>query len=603
MKIGDLFVALGIQSDKKSFDKAKDDLGRFTKQADGKLSKLSTALSNVWNGGQQGRNGKGHFTGKGGGLKGLLGKKAGTAKGVAGLLGVGSLGALANPTAIAAAAGAGLTIAAKDALDFDDSLQRLDISSRGAMGSLEKVKARVLGVSRATGVAKEELVEGTAAFVALTGDGKMAAESMETFAKVAKGTNSPMADVVGAAAALNEQLGLGSKDFERAFSILIEGGKAGKIELKDMASLTASLAASYKQFGASQGIGGVATLGSAFQIVAKNFGSASEAATGLDAYMGSILQNAKDLKKIGINPYEEDGKTLRSIEAITADIQSKDLNATKVLGLLKRKEAVKTYNALADNRKAWEDIRTATLKSNAAQADYDKYSRTASAQIKAGWNDIKVSIAEAFTPEVIGAFVLAIKDALSFVKDLARGLGVVGDLIEEISGGDDAKITKQEQDDALDNALLKGKSLADIEALLQPASNPVEGMMRQNEFMGLTGSGDTEGVRKAIARRRAANKSVAKRDEQKATARYQASPTLMEQEAASAVFDATAPVVSDEAVKGGSGTRSTTVTAPVSVTINAPGADGKVIEGHVRRALADHRDTMARELDAAAGGE
>lgn len=585
MKIGDLFVSLGLKSDRKSFDKARNELGRFTKDADSKFAKLGSKLSNV-------------LGAKLGG--GFGGKSIGTLKGVT--------GGLKKVGIVATGIGAGLVLAAKDALEFDDSLTRLDISSRGAMGSMAKVKGRVLEVSKATGVSKEELVAGSAAFVALTGDGKMASDSMETFAKVTKATGSPIEDVVGAAASLNEQLGIGAKEFERAFSILIAGGKAGKIELKDMANLTASLAAGYKQFGGSKGIGGVATLGSAFQIVAKNFGSASEAATGLDALMGSILQNAKDLKAIGVDPYEKDGKTLRSLEAITEDIGKKDLNATKVLGLLKRKEAVKTYNALHDNRKQWEEIRASTLKANDVQEDYAKYGKSASAQLGKAWNEIKVAIAESFTPEVIGAFVLAIKDTISLVKDLVRGLGAVAEKLEEIAGGDEAKLTKQGQDDKLDNVLLGGKfSLADIEKINAMPNGPSKiGPIRElgkaagfDDEIDIANAGDD--ILKAATRRTAQNSIVAKQDAARARKNFpdQAYDTNLN--------DPSIPFLGNEGPvlsPGDAGGSRTLSIGPTTLNVSVPPAMAtKEGADFIAMALREYHENMVRDLDAATGGE
>lgn len=575
MKIGDLWVSLGLKSDKKSFDKARLDLARFVDKADSKFATLGGSLKRA-------------LTSNVGTLKGITGplKKVGIAAGVI---------------------GAGLVVAAKDALAFDDSLNRLDISSRGAMGSMEKVRSRVLSVSRATGVSKEELVAGSAAFVALTGDGKMASDSMETFAKVVKATGSPMEDVVGSAAALNEQLGIGAKDFERAFSILIAGGKAGKIELKDMASLTASLAAGYKQFGASKGIGGVATLGSAFQIVAKNFGSASEAATGLDSLMGSILQNMKDLKAIGVDPYEKDGKTLRSLEAITEDIGKKDLNATKVLGLLKRKEAVKTYNALHDNRRQWEEIRSSTLKANDVQEDYAKSGKSASAQISKSWNEIKVQVAAAFTPEVIGAFALAIKDAVQEVQDLATGLKGIGEWLNKYVGeGDETTVSRMEGDDALDDALRGGGNLDAIAAQEAPEKLGWFGgaLMAGAGALGIEDNTEKQRLMIEAARaRKAKNQGIAKTD----AARYRknfpgaAFDTNLNDPNANFLGNE-GPVLPPDA-GAGANTGSVTVSAPVNLTIHAPSGDAKAIAHEVKKAISEHHESMVRDLDAAAGGE
>lgn len=580
MKIGELWVALGIKSDTKTFAKARDELGRFTKNADSSFTKLGKRL-------------------------GKLGQKnLGSASNIAGAFGLGGMVGKLAPAAI----GAGLVVAARDALKFDDALTRLDISSKGAMGSMDSVRARVLEVSRATGVSKEDLVAGSAAFVALTGDGKMASESMATFAKVMNATGAPMEDIVGAAASLNEQLGIGSKDFERAFSILIAGGKAGKIELKDMAALTASLAAGYKEFGASKGIGGVATLGSAFQIVAKNFGSASEAATGLESLMGSILQNSKELRKEhGINIYEADGKTLRSLEAITADINAKNLNATETLALLKRKEAVKTYAALRDNRNQWEEIRQSTLKANDVAEDGAKYQNSATGRLKAAWNDIKVAITEAFTPEVIDAFVMAIKDAISLAKDLAIGVGLIAEHIEEITGGKESRVNKMEGDDALQKALAKGYTLDQIIAVGEARGVDAIGPSRDLAKAGGVSADDMDSpyginlpthMASAARRRKAAEAKIAKADAERRQRQFAESPTQMELDQAASTFNMETPELSEAMAESARRAGGVSLHAPVNLTINAPSGDGDDIASSVRRVLDNFWDTKVVELDA-----
>jgi TP901 family phage tail tape measure protein len=569
-KVAEIFALFGIQRDQASFNKARDDLGRFVKQADTRMQALGKSIGKL---GQ---------------------KKVGTLGGVTSALGLGGMAGKLAPLAI----GAGLVVAARDALKFDDALTMLDISSKGAMGSMDAVRSRVLAVSRATGVSKEELVAGSAAFVALTGDGKLASESMETFARVQKATGAAMEDIVGAAASINEQLGIQGPEFERAFSILVAGGKAGKIELKDMASLMASLSAQYKQFGASQGIGGLATIGSAFQITAKNFGSASEAATGLEALMTSLLQNSKQLKKEqGIDVFEEDGKTLRSLEAITSDIAGKNLNAAQTLALLHRKEAVNTFNALRDNRGQWEEIRQATINANDIQEDYDKRQASSSAKVAKLWNDIKITIAEAFTPERIEAFVAALKGAVELAAEL-------GGWIKELTDGEKGKVAQMEGDDALQAALDKGGSVDAIAAAEMPEEPSF--LMRQAEKTTAAGgiAAKTRGDRRALIlaarRRKDADAKTAKNDAALRTEQFMRNPGLMEIEAHANAFDATAaPMVNMAKDKAGGGVQ---VTSPITVHTQ-PGADGKQIAVEVRSAWEKFWDAKVGDLSANAGGD
>ena len=88
-----------------------------------------------------------------------------------------------------------------------------------------------------------------------------------------------MDDVATTGAALSQSLKIDPADFEKAFSILNSQGKAGAIELKDLAGEMASLAPQWQRAGSS-GVEGMTNMGAALQIVRRNFGSASEAAPG-----------------------------------------------------------------------------------------------------------------------------------------------------------------------------------------------------------------------------------------------------------------------------------------------------------------------------------
>ncbi len=304
----------------------------------------------------------------------------------------------------AAGIGAGFIAGAKDALDFESALTDLDISSRGAVGKLAAVRSQVLKVSNATGVARDDVLAGAQAFVTLTGDGDTAAKSMAAFARVARGQKASMEDVAGAAATMAEQFGIAGPQFEQAFSILSAGGKAGKVELRDIAGLMAELGASFKPFGASQGVEGLATLGAAFQIAAKNFGSASEAATGLEALMGSLQQNAAKLSKAKVNIFEADGKTMKPMLEIVDALTSKGFTETKLFDLLGRKEAITTLRALRDNRRAVDEIRVATLAANDVQVDFDRRMQSSAARAENSLNRFKNKIADAFTPKRLEKF-------------------------------------------------------------------------------------------------------------------------------------------------------------------------------------------------------
>jgi TP901 family phage tail tape measure protein len=334
----------------------------------------------------------------------------------------------------AAGVGATLVAGAKDALDFDRALTQLNVSSSGATGSVAEMHDQFLKLSQSTGLAKEELLAGAQAYVALTGDGAGAGKAVATFARVATASGAAMADVSGAAAALKEQFGLMPTELEDAFSILIRGGKAGKIELKEMASLTASLGAAFKQFGGSQGLGGAAQLGAMFQVAARNFGSASEASTGLERLMSNIQASEFKFAKMGV-VFRKSGKAGKGefkdvvtiVKQLGAVLDKDPKKFQKMFG--ENIIAKQALLALYQNIGAVEQLTVATRGAKDVTEDLATVQGSASFKAQKAWNDTKVAIARAFTPERVEQLANAITRVLAVVTRLIDAVGGVDNAV------------------------------------------------------------------------------------------------------------------------------------------------------------------------------
>lgn len=348
-------------------------------------------------------------------------------------------------------AGAAFGVAFKDALDFDAMLGNIAIGSDGAVGSTEVLREKILKLSKAMGVAKEEIALGVGKFVELTGDGKAAAASMETFAKVAKATKAEMADIAEVAAAMSQQMGIAPKDFEKGFSILIAGGKAGSVEFKNMAALLSEVSAAGSKFQMT-GTDGLAGLSSAFQLVRQGFGGpqgANKAATSMVALMGEIGDKSKRLRKHGIRVWEKDptGKQVRrNFRDIVKDLGTLSAqNRTELFGL----DASKALDELLKTDGAWDKLTESTKKADDAQRDYDKRQALSSEKALNAWNSVKVAVAEAFTPERLKMFADILAKALETAVQLG---GWIANLI-----GMDGGVDRQDEERAVDDFVLKNR--------------------------------------------------------------------------------------------------------------------------------------------------
>lgn len=379
MNVADLFAKLGIKMDQASFSRARGELGKLAGHATAQTTKITSQFSGMF--------------------KGLL-AASGIGLGVGGAIG-----------------------AIKEQLNFDKQLTALGVSSSGAMGSMQEVTDAILSVSDATGVSKEQLLASGQAFVALTGDGEAAKKSMETFAKVAIATGADMGDIAATGAAMGQALQIKPEEFEKAFSILVKGGKMGAVELKDLASVMSSILPMSTQFAEGMGTEGLSKTAAALQLIRRGNASAKQSLTQYEALLSSLTGKATKFGEVGVRVFDIDPKTgkknLRDIQKIIAEISgsalAKDPEAlTKILG---SKEAYAAYIQLTKVSGEWENLTKATMDAKDVSEDYVKVQQSTSARVSKAWNSVKNNITRA-TAAVIEFGV----EAVDGVSDLVRGI-------------------------------------------------------------------------------------------------------------------------------------------------------------------------------------
>jgi TP901 family phage tail tape measure protein len=382
--------------------------------------------------------------------KGLLSKFASGAKsilgGAGGIIGgaLGKVGSfLARSLDPLGRAYSLITDQVGDVMDFEKGVARLAISQGKTNEQMSGFRAEIGQVSDATGVARNDILKGAAAYQALTGDTAGAGKAMSTFARVAQATGSTVEDIATTSAALSQNLKIDPADLEKAFSILNVQGKAGAIELHDLAGLTASLAAGFQQFKGGSGISGLQEMGAAAQIIRRNFGSAGEAATGFQGLMTAIVKNAAKLQAAGVKVFDRNPKTgkkhLRDFASIVESIGKSSLmrDPTKLAKALGRDEARKALQALTNN---WGDFKNLvdTTDFKSIGKDMNQYLQSPAGKLEKTWNAMKNAIAEAFTPERIARFADALDKVAKAAKPVAEFIGDAFDAISAVTGADAA---------------------------------------------------------------------------------------------------------------------------------------------------------------------
>ncbi|MGB0890691.1 MAG: phage tail tape measure protein, partial [Solirubrobacterales bacterium] len=215
----------------------------------------------------------------------------------------------------------GIAAIGAEVLATDKALTRLGIQAGVTRSDIMAFNREVLDTSDDVGVSAKKLSAAATTFVSKTGDFETARKVLGLLGETAQASGAQVEDVGAAASSLRTNLGITEVDEMRsALSGLLAQGKAGKVELREMAALLPSIAPQFVEFG-RDGAEGVAELGAAMQVVSRGFNTGSEAATGLANLMAKISANAAKLDKAGVNVFADgDQTTLRGFTEIIEDI-------------------------------------------------------------------------------------------------------------------------------------------------------------------------------------------------------------------------------------------------------------------------------------------
>lgn len=120
--------------------------------------------------------------------------------------------------------------------------------------------------------------------------------------RTAQASGAEVADIANTAEKAASALKLTASEMQTAFDIMVEGGKAGQFELRDMAMFVPELANSFASLGYS-GTEGLKGLVAILQTIREDTGSASAAATQAQNIFGKMYteETATKFKKMGID--------------------------------------------------------------------------------------------------------------------------------------------------------------------------------------------------------------------------------------------------------------------------------------------------------------
>jgi len=206
---------------------------------------------------------------------------------------VASVGRYLAPAAVAY----GVSRAVRSYADVERRLTRVGITADTSREEMQAVRKEAQALADEVAMPFDNIVGG---FEALAAQGKSMGEirrQMPAVARAAQAAGADVNDIANAAGAVGDQMQIAGDRMQAAFDIMIEGGNAGKFELKDMARYLPSLAPLAASIG-MVGEEGLQRLVATAQVVRNQTGTASEAATSLQNVFAKMEAN-ETVKRFG----------------------------------------------------------------------------------------------------------------------------------------------------------------------------------------------------------------------------------------------------------------------------------------------------------------
>lgn len=213
--------------------------------------------------------------------------------------------ALMRYAAPAAIAAMGVT-SAKAFATIERRMERIGITADASAKQTAAALDTVRRVANDLGAPVENVIEGLENLVSSGKSLDEALAFLPSVAGTAHAADAAFGDMATTADAIGTSLKITAGEMERAFDILAKGGKAGKFELKDMASELPSLAPAFAALG-YEGEAGLKKLTAALQTVRLETGTSSEAATSfMDVLTKMESETMKNnFKRFGIDIRKE----------------------------------------------------------------------------------------------------------------------------------------------------------------------------------------------------------------------------------------------------------------------------------------------------------
>jgi hypothetical protein len=193
----------------------------------------------------------------------------------------------------------GLGMAVREVGNLQDRILRLQNSAGATDAQMQSLKKNVFGVASSLRVAPEEMWSAVETYVARTGDFAGAVKNLRAFGLGIKSSGATGADIGGIIAAGRTALNVGNG--EELIATLLEQGKVGSVEMRDLSGYYARTAANYGSQTGRKGMLGATEVGALMQAVNSVTLDAAVTNTAINAFTREMLSKSDQLEEFGVS--------------------------------------------------------------------------------------------------------------------------------------------------------------------------------------------------------------------------------------------------------------------------------------------------------------
>lgn len=318
---------------------------------------------------------------------------------------------MGDTVAFGAAVAVPSAVAVKKSAEFNYQLQVIGNTANMTDAQVKSLGVDIMAISKDVGKSATDTEAALGFLVAAGMEVPMARDNLRTVGRTATATAADIEDVSKASFTLSDALKIQPMGMQKALDALVQSGKEGNFEFKDMAAELPVIGAGFQALKFT-GQEAVSTIGAALQIARKGAGSSGEAANNLQNFLAKVLapDTLKKAKKLGSDLYGVVSKAQKKGQN-PFDAAIKEINRItkggdqKLLGQLFQDMQVQNFlRPMLQNLQEYQRIKKAAMEANGVtDRDFARMERTTKQQLDEMGNSANrsaIAIGDSLEPAV-----------------------------------------------------------------------------------------------------------------------------------------------------------------------------------------------------------